>query len=202
MAENYITRAALKAALKVTITARDDDFDRAIAAASRAIDKACGRVFYEYDPSNDQTRYYTPKQTRLLVLPDDLNAITSLTLDTDGDGTFDTVLTVNTDYVREPENADANDEPWTRIRLHPNCAYGFPTSYPRSVEIVGRFGWVTVPDQIEQATLLLAGRFFKRIEALFGVTFGGPEAPGLRITRKDSDVLDLIEPYVRNFGIV
>jgi len=202
VADEYVSQAEFKATHLLTGQSyADADIDLALEAASRAIDDVCGRAFYEFDPSNDQTRYYSPKQTRLLIV-DDICGFTSLTLDTDGDGTFDTELTADTDFIFEPENADAEGKPYTMIRLHPNCAYGFPMSYPRSVELVGHFGWLAVPKVVKQAAALYAERLLKRSrEAPFGIAALAIEGAAMRIARTDPDIVALISPLRRNWGI-
>jgi hypothetical protein len=197
-AENYITRAQFQASKTLTDTTfANEDIDRVIAAASRDIEDATGRKFYIADPTNDETRYFSPIEPNVLDI-DDLATCTSVKLDCDGDGTAETALTRNTDYVLEPLNAASDDAPYDRLRIHPRGSHPLPVEYPRSVEIVGIFGWETVPSKIEMACLLLAGRYLTRgRSAPLGVVGLGPEGAAVRILRTDPDVYQLLQSFIR-----
>src|SRR5262245_2981420 len=145
----YVQVEEMKSTIELSGTSfSDEDVKMALRAACRGIDEACDRRFYL--DTADQTRYYSPRDAWVLEV-DDISTITSLKTDAGGDGTFEQTWTVNTDYVREPLNAAADNRPWTKLCVHPSGAYYFPTYYPRSVEIVGKFGWPQVPAQIEEA---------------------------------------------------
>ncbi len=199
---DYTTKAALKTALAIqsTSTYADDDIDLAITAASRGIDNLTHRYFYLHDASNDEVFYYSPTSSLHLEI-DDLVTLTTLKLDTDGNNTFETTLTVNTDFVLEPLNAVEESRPWERIRIHPNGSYCLPEGYPRSVEVTGRFGWTTVPYEIKQACVILAAQLLKRTKD--AAVYGFVSLPGLevnqvaRMGRTDPHVMALIDPFIK-----
>lgn len=172
------------------------DLERSLATAHKTIDGACGRRFWA--DSSDQTRRYSSLSGDYIRI-DDLHTLTSLKSDDGGDGTFENTWTENTDFNLEPLNAAADGKPWTAVRKHPAGSYSFSTSYPRTVELTGRFGWPSVPDPIREATLILASKLFKRKrEAPFGIfTGGGIEGVAVRLTRTDPDIPMLISNYVR-----
>lgn len=203
MAE-YATITDLKATLSLTgETFADPDLAVAILAASRAIDSITHRRFYA-DADADQVRFYTPPSAGMVTI-DDLITLTAFATDTDGDGTFETTWTVNTDIVLEPLNAAADREPYTHVRMHPNTSNRLPSAdYPRSVRITGKFGWVAVPDAIKQATALLACRLMRRTrEAPFGVIAAGIDASAaMQIARVDPDIRLLTQPYVRRVLLI
>lgn len=191
----YVTATSLKATAELRDTSyADEDIDLAIAAASRAIDEVCAQRFHT--TGADETRYFTP------VSPDFLhvgavNAITTLKTDLSGDGTFETTWTVNTDHVLEPLNAVLDGRPYTTIRRRPSASPWFPAGQPRSVEIVGRFGWASPPPQIVEATTIIATQLLLRArQAPFGVVAVGLDGDAVRIGRFDPDVTRLLAPFL------
>jgi hypothetical protein len=72
----------------------------------------------------------------------------------------------------------------------------FPLSDRRAtLQVTAKFGWSAVPVDVEEACLLKAASLFKRKDAPFGVA-GFGEFGVVRI-RRDSDVGELLNPYVR-----
>ncbi|MGV0600084.1 hypothetical protein ABQE42_10610 [Mycolicibacterium pulveris] len=154
----------------------------AIDAASRAIDRACGRQFGSTD---SQTRYYTPEwhRDRWTVSVDDI--CTEPVVEVDG-----TVV----DVTLLPRNAPANGRPWTRIEY---------TGPRGEVAVTAEFGWATVPYPIMYATLVQASRFYDRRENIAGalnrhrvddVEYGWAAAGNQEL---DADVLASVSPYRR-----
>lgn len=197
VANEYISREELKEALSLAGQAfADQDLDRAIAAASRAIDTTTGRRFYP-DPS-DTTRKYIPMNTNYISI-DDLSSFTSLT---DSGGAS---WTLNTDFFLEPINAIAEGQAYTGIRSinkpflwdASHMLPGVPGPDPR-ISVTGKFGWAAPPAEIVQATQILATRLMRRgREAAFGVLGLGLDGAAVRIVNTDPDVMSLVQPYVR-----
>lgn len=198
MANEYITVAELKAALSLAGESfADPDIARSITAASRAVEDATDRRFWQ-DADVNQVRYYTPKDAYRLSI-DDLVTLTALATDLAGAGTFTQSWTANTDFVIKPLNAAADGYPYTTV-----CAQAarstlyFPVGYLRSVRVTGRFGWPAVPDPVKQATMMIASRLLKRVrEAPFGVAGFGMDGVAVRVARQDPDVVELLAPYER-----
>lgn len=142
----------------------DPIIERIIEGVSRWIDRKTGRRIY----AATETRYYSPRDWRHLII-DDLVSITTLRTDENADGVFE-VTWASTDYNLRPYNAALNNEPYTEIEVTPNGDYTFPTGYPRTVEIVGSFGYAaTTPTAITEACVLASMRIYERRNVLFGV---------------------------------
>ena len=166
--------------------------EKAVNAASRAVDRWCGRRFWL-----DETpvaRVYRPTESDWVPVHD-IGSTDGLVVKTDtaGAGTWATTWDT-TDYALGPDNADADGGAyaWWEIR-----AYGqtFITGSSRpSLQVTARWGWSEVPDQVVEATLLRAVALFKRKETPYGVAEFGEFGP-VRITRADPDVVDLLSPF-------
>lgn len=183
----YVTPAAFKASTQLPDGLGDDDVERALAAASGALEELAQRRFW-LDPE-DVTRTYTAQSSRMCQV-DDLAFLTSVT--SDGTALTDTVL--------EPLNAHADGKPylWLVSRLH-----GFSCEHA-AIEVTGRFGWPEVPAQAEQFVQIIAAKLVKRVrEAPFGIVNpGGLEGAAVRLGREDPDAHLLVKRLVRFFPVV
>lgn len=194
----YALIPAVKSMLDLDgVSFADVDVAKAINAAARVIEKTCRRRFWADD--NDQDRYYSAGSQTCLEI-DDLISLTTLKTDPNGDGTFGTTWTVDTDFFLAPFNAAADGVPYTQIVTAPRGRYLFPVMWPKAVKVTGTFGWETVPDEVTEAMLMLAPRFAKRArEAPFGVLGLGTGGVILaRITKTDPDVYTLLAPLMRH----
>jgi hypothetical protein len=202
MPDGYVTLAEAKETRELRGTNYADyDLEAALDAASRAIDRICGRRFW-LDADSAQVRYYTPRSPSQLYI-DDLAVLTTLQVDRDGDGTFEEDWAVNADFVLDPLNAAADGEPYTLARAHPFGEFGgFPEWLPRSVKVTGQFGWPAVPAQINTATSILASRLLeRRRSAPLGIVAVGVDA-AIRLGRTDPDVLGLVDDLKRTDPMV
>lgn len=199
----YVELEEFKKTAELTGTSfSDNDIQTALIAASRGIDEAFGRRFYA-DTDANQIRYYSPKSAVWLAI-DDLVTLTSLDTDQTGDGTFSNTWTVNTDFMLEPLNAAADSIPYQSIRVNPRSSIYFPTVYPRTVRVTGKFGWASVPAGIKTATTLVAARLVKRTrEAPFGIVSFGLEGAAVRAAAmlRDPEFGFLAQTYSRNSGV-
>lgn len=191
MPNEYITSAELKATLNLTgETYADPDVAMACEAASRAVDGYKQTRFY----SIVETRLYTgdPLETELGI--DDLVTATSVTVDTDGNGSFETTWVEGTDFILDPPNAALDGRPTRKLLLVPAAGRTFPT-YRRSIKVVGTFGWTAVPPVVKQATKILAARLLKRArETPYGIlAIGGEAAATARLGRIDPDIAFLLD---------
>lgn len=171
--------------------------DKAVNAASRAVDDWCGRRFWK--DSEPTVLVYRPTDREVAAV-NDIATEDGLEVRTDpaGDGTWATSWVLDVDFQLEDLNAAARGWPWEEI-----VALGGKTFavYRRghlrrgrpTLQVTATHGWPAVPAQVEEATVLRAVAFFKRKEAPFGVQSFGDF--GMRITRRDPDVMDLL----RNF---
>lgn len=172
--------------------------ERAINAASRAIDKFCGRWFWQ--SAGTSTRVYRPDDPYTAWV-DDISTTTGLVIktDTSGDGTWATTWDTG-DYQLEPLNQDvghASDtvEPYAWWRIEAIDDKAFPLSDGAvSLQVTARFGWSGIPDDVREACLLKSARLYKRRDSAMGVA-GFGDMGVVRITARDSDIAMLLGPY-------
>ena len=193
--DGYATLSDVKAALRITDNVDDSLLEISIEAASREIDGWCERVF----TSSTATRIYRPTDV-FSVDVDDLQSITTLKTDSDGDGVFD-VTWETTDYQLNPLNGIAGgiSTPYTQVRAIGE--YLFPIYEPRnvnsneaSIQITGVWGWPSVPTAVKQACIILSMRQFKRYDSPTGV-MGFGDLGVMRIGRVDPDIEKLLMPF-------
>lgn len=172
----------------------DTNDDEALLAklqrASRAIDRRCGRVFYAETTASARTFRTQGRTVREadgeLLLVDDISSLTDLVVEI-GDGSSWTTVT---DVEYEPENALARGRAIEGIRRR----LGY-WRHHRQGRVTARWGWPAVPDDITEATLLLANRRFMRRDSPEGVAGRDTDGP-IRVSRFDPDIEDLVGPYI------
>jgi hypothetical protein len=172
--------------------------ERAINAASRAIDRHCGRRFW-LDADVATRTYAVPSADAAYV--DDIGSRTGLVVKIGTDGaTFPTTLTADTDFILEPRNADrfATDAFgafafWQIRPVIGGLGLYVDPSTP-TLQVTAKFGWSAIPDEVAEACVLKAASLFKRKDAPFGVA-GFGEFGAVRISRQDIDVVDLLSGY-------
>lgn len=193
MANEYGDLPTLKQKLNIEPSddTRDALLNKALAAASRGIDKACGRRFWlDADPVQ---RTFNPRGRVVceadgdVLLVDDIGSVAGLVVEAGSGASFTPV----TSYETSPDNALLDGRPITGL-LRVNGTWGTATS---RVRITARFGWPTVPDDIAEAALIQAARLYRRKDSPEGVT-GSAEWGVVRLSRRDPDVWNLIEPFV------
>jgi hypothetical protein len=190
----YCSLADLKAALRVSDSIDDSLLELAIESASREIDGYCERVFY----STSATRVYAPTNV-FTVTTDDIISVTTLKSSSDG-VTYD-ITWETSDYQLEPLNNVAGGlvgSPFTRIRatgdyLMPSFSVGTFYEGEALIQVVGVFGWSAVPAAIRQATVILAMRLFKRLDAPLGMISN--DLGSMRVGKFDPDVEALLGPF-------
>lgn len=201
----YVDKEDLKTYIGLSGTGQDTNIDNAINGASRLIDKICGRHFWQDDSAT--IKYYTPINEFYLEV-DDISTTTGLIvqLDTTDDGTYDTTLTLDTDFVLKPFNPQVHKisnttytYPQTELHiLTTRSSERFDNLIIKNVKITAKFGWSAIPEAISQATLLQASRLFKRKDAPFSV-FGNEQTGQVELFSKiDQDALMLIKGYIKH----
>ena len=161
--------------------------DNAISAAESEIESICGRTFEV--PSSATAKTFIPFDD-FTVYCDDIAQKTGLVVKTDTslDGTYDTTLTITTDYV-----LNGNTAPYRLIQrvdgsAFPRDRYGRPT-----VQITAFYGYgMTVPDQVKQCALVLAARLYQRRSSPLGFQAGNVDIGFVRISRTDPEVIALL----------
>ena len=159
----------------------------AIAASDKEIDQITGRTFVV--PSGATAKTFIPYDDYTLYV-DDVAQLTGLVVkeDTTLDGTYDTTLTITTDYV-----VNGNSAPYRVIKrvdgdTWPRDRYGRPTVEVTAVYGDGR----AVPDQIKQCSLVIAARLYPRRSSPLGFQAGSVDVGFVRISRTDPEVIALL----------
>jgi len=199
----YVDKDDLKAYIGLTGTAQDNNIDTAIDSACRLIDSICGRKFSQDESVVVKT--FTPKSSIYLDTPD-ISSTTGLIvkLDDNDDGTFETTLTLNTDYIVEPTNprvikitgGTTYYEPYNKITiLDTRSSERFDPSIKNNIEITAKWGYSAVPEDIKTATLIQALRYFKRKDTPFN-TYGDINTGVSELfSRLDPDVQTILKGH-------
>lgn len=187
----YVDLATVKSALgKLTSDDRDDLIQQAITTASRLIDRRCGRYFYADRTASTRTFRAQGATTRVgfdqVLMVDDIAFSTGVTVAAGMTGSFTSVAT----FDLTPFNSDTWRRPFTEVRARWGWLYAWSL-----VQVTARWGWPAVPDEITQATALLAARLYRRKDSPQGVLGSGDWGP-VRVSRTDPDVEALISPYI------
>ncbi|MFE2353063.1 phage gp6-like head-tail connector protein [Streptomyces parvulus] len=196
MAQEYVTADDLRLQLGID----EDDAPkvaraaRAVRAASRAIDKATGRPghgFWLDDTA--KTRTYRLDGRIVcegdgdVLLVDEIGDTTGLLVEASSGDSWSAI----TGYEARPDNALADGKPVDSL-LRLGSTWGLAST---RIRVTARFGWPAVPDDIAEAAMIQASRLFKRADSPEGV-MGSAEWGVVRLSRRDPDVWNLIEPYV------
>lgn len=200
----YGTLDALKAQMRIGVSDYDDDarLEASIAAASRQIDAHTGRRFWQ-DSTVVDRQFYADNSRCCYV--DDISTTTGLIVkvDDDDDGTFETTLTVTTNYILRPLNAADMVPVWPYdeiVLVDSNGAVSFPvhgTGRP-GVQVTAKFGWPAVPDDVTKACLAQAGLLFKADDASLGAIQFADAGVALRMQNRLHPVAEaLLEPYCK-----
>ncbi len=172
--------------------------ERAINAASRQIDAHCGRRFWV--DGSVVAREFAADDTGC-VYTDDISTTTGLIVktDTDGDGTFETTLTITTDFRLWPFNAaDAVPvRPYEKLII-PGTSSGYFPVYASGlpgVQVTAKFGWPAVPDDIAQACVIQAVSLLKAPAASMGILQVGIDGIPARVPQLHPIAVALLEQY-------
>jgi len=187
----YCTLAEVKAALRLNDAIDDTLIENSVEGASRRIDGYCGRFFYQ---TTNAIKFFASDAYRLAV--PDISSTSGLIVqtDNDGNGSFETTWTLNTDYILEPTDADLQSRPYRRITA--TGGKTFPMFYipqDAGVQVTATWGYPAIPDDVREACVLLSMRQFARYNAALGVMAFGDMAVSVRSV--DPDVRDLLSPY-------
>lgn len=193
----YITLNGLKGYLKIDDSVEDTLLEQIIEASSRSIDRIANRRFYL--DANASARTYRPVGN-LRVIVDDFGTIDGLIVKTDPDdsGNYQTTFTLNADYIVEPTNAAAKGRPYNYITIVGSTAFSLPVNYRPQVQVTAKWGWPTVPDDIEQACYILSADLYKRKDSIGGV-LGLSELGAIRMSPLGRDIAAMVKAYRREF---
>lgn len=191
----YASLTTVKAAARITDAVDDTLLEMAVESSSRMIDGYCGRRFYT---AGTETRYYRPRDSYVCEV-DDL-AGTAITVKSSSavNGTYD-ITWAPTDYQLEPLNRSTEGltQPITALRAIDTYLFTYDHTGEASVEVTGVYGYGTaVPKAVEQATILLALRQYKRFDSPLGVA-GFGDMGAVMVRKIDPDVQAMLMPYRR-----
>ena len=196
---SYASLAEFKAAIGISDSSDDTALQSVLDATDALIDLYTDRK--NGFGTATQTRYYTATDYKY-VLIDDLVSITTLQTDDDGNGTYETTWTANTDYNLAPGNAALDGFPYNEIDVSVNWPRNFPRDVYRGVKVVGVFGWPAVPSAVKQAAIIQAGAVWSSRTSPFGV-IGSQDLGGIirqtRALHPESQVL--LEAYRKREGL-
>lgn len=196
-APSYVTAADLRSYRRLGDTGDDVELSLAAGSASRAIDEATGRQFGKTDSVETRT-YDAGWSDRLglyVVEIDDIQTLAGLVVTVSGQS----VPTVS-GYRLYPRDADKRRRPWERLALRAVTPDPLGSGLGE-VSVTATFGWTEVPDDIKNATLLQASRFFADRNMPHGIA-GSPELGNeMRLLAKvHPDVEVMLAPYCRQEG--
>ena len=164
----YVTRDEVKAHLGLAASDTNDDaiLTSKIVPACRAVDGLCRRRFWRdpVSPDPTSTRLYRPISSDWCPIDDLIvDADTVISLNDADDGTTFVVLPA-TSYITHPLNGIGQDGqpgwPVTALELVDSSrSFGWWMKH-LAVKVVGRWGWIAVPDAVKEATLMIVADLF------------------------------------------
>jgi len=165
----------------------------ALDAATTHIEDDTDRVF----TSSTATKQLKSDGGDILRVPD-LVSVSSLKIDDDADGTYETTLT-SADYELNNWHENVSGWPYEYVVRVDDCWPCVTNGRRRLVEITGVWGWPAVPKTVKQACLIEAARLFQRANAALGVQ-GFSDFGAFSVRNNDPDYQSLIAPY-RKHGL-
>ncbi|MFI6160389.1 hypothetical protein ACIA59_10615 [Micromonospora haikouensis] len=178
----YATLSELRGMRRIDDSASDLLLGKALAAASRQIDRKTGRRFWlDAAPTARVFGAAGRLTTDGLLLVDDIGSVDGLTVESSSGSTWSPVASPEFG----PVNALGQGWPYTEV--------SGPWHGTR-LRVTARWGWPAVPEEIGMATLLLASRLYLRQDSPEGLVRSA-EFGSARLSRWDPDVESLISPY-------
>jgi hypothetical protein len=205
---DYISPDEFKDFVKDNTTLDQATVATAITVASRTVEQMTNRPTNGYAAAGTTTaHYFSPHSSWELCLEDDgiqweFGTTTGLTVktDNDGDGVYETTLTLNTHFFCEPINQaryGVSGWPYDSIHLLTASSTAWPTrrpGYRPPVEVTANWGWTTTPEPVKFAVRLAANRYYGRGDSRYGTS--GFDASGFQMRiRTDPDILALLSPF-------
>lgn len=195
----YATLTEIKTFLSISDNVDDTLLESMVEAASRSIDRIANRRFYL--DANASARAYRVSSP-IVLYTDDIGTTSGLIVktDDDGDGTFETTLTLNTDYIMDPLTALDLGRPYTQVTMVTNTQTFpiFPGLFQNGlrpgVQVTARWGWPSVPDDINQACLILTADLYKRKDSPGGI-LGLGDLGAIRMSPLGRDVTAMVRAY-------
>ena len=195
----YATLVGIKAYLSISDTTDDTLLEKLVESSSRSIDKIANRRFYA--DTSATTRLYRA-YSDIFVYTDDISGTSGLVVkvDEDGNGTYSKTVTLNTDFILDPLTASALGRPFTQLTMVSNTETWpiFPgltqNGLRPGVQVTAKFGWPSVPSDVNVACLILTADLYKRKDAPGGV-LGLGDLGVIRMSPVGRDVSQMIRAY-------
>lgn len=201
-APDYCTVAELAEFMRIGDELDNTQLQRAVTAASRAVDSATHRQFGQVAVA--EARYYRATwdagRGRWRAGIDD-TFVTPTAVDTDPlvDETWSG--SAGTAFLMLERNAPTVAQPWTAVELTA-AATVYPALPDRLMRVTARWGWSAVPATVVEAALLQGSRYASRRDSPYGIAGSGEQTPGLRLQAKvDPDVEAMLRPYRRIWAV-
>ncbi len=196
---SYVELHEVRAALRIDDFADDTVLQASLDAACAQIDAWCSRSFTV--AAGTATRSFVPDDAFVLYV-DDCTTVSSITLDTDGDGTYETTMAAS-DYQLEPVNGRAAGVTSAYYRIRAVDNYLWPRIVGRAtVRVAATWGWSATPAAVNQAAIIQTEYLFKALDAPLGVA-GFGDVGALRMnTRMHPAVQMLLEPFRRHDRVI
>jgi hypothetical protein len=195
----YATLTQIKAYMSISDNTDNDLLEDLVESASRSIDRIANRRFYlDATASARLYRAYSD----IFVYVDDIGTTSSLVVQTDsnGNGTYAKTLTLNQDYILDPLTASSLGRPFTQLTMVSNTETWpiFPgltqNGLRPGVQVTARWGWPSVPDDVNMACLILSADLYKRKDAPGGI-LGLGDLGVVRMSPIGRDVTAMIRAY-------
>ena len=202
LVNSYSTLAEAKTDIGIAVSdgISDEVFLVGLNAASRQIDKYCSRRFWQDATVATRTYFADDNYT---TVTDDISTLTGLIVkvDTGGDGTYTTTLTIATDFIMLPPNAllEVPVRPYESIRAVDG---EFVQSNRPGVQVTAKFGWPAVPDDVHKAYIIQAVQLAKVSSAPFGVASFGDAGFMMLRSQMNPQAAALLEGYVRRVQVM
>lgn len=195
----YATLAEIKAYMSISDTTDDSLLENLVESASRSIDRIANRRFYL--DATASARLYRA-YSNIFVFVDDIGTTSNLVvaIDENGNGTYSKTLTLNTDYILDPLTSQSLNRPFTQLTMVSNTESwpifpGLTSNGLRpGVQVTARWGWPSVPDDLNMACLILTADLYKRKDAPGGI-LGLGDLGVVRMSPIGRDVTAMVRAY-------
>ena len=195
----YATLAEIKAYMSISDSTDDSLLENLVESASRSIDRIANRRFYL--DATASARLYRA-YSNIFVFVDDIGTTSSLVVktDEDGNGTYSKTLTLNTDFILDPLTSQSLNRPFTQLTMVSNTESwpifpGLTSNGLRpGVQVTARWGWPSVPDDLNMACLILTADLYKRKDAPGGI-LGLGDLGVVRMSPIGRDVTAMVRAY-------
>jgi len=196
ISNGYATLAEVKTFLSITDSVDDTLLEGMVEAASRSIDRMANRRFY-LDTTATARLYRANDALQLFI--DDVGSATGLivALDATSLGNYTNTLTLNTDYILDPITAPGLNRPWNVVTIvSASSAFEAPINYRPGVQVTAKWGWPSIPDDINQACMILTADLYKRKDAPGGI-LGLGDLGAIRMSPVGRDITQMVRAYRR-----